>query len=46
MHSIGNKTHFCLKYNKLLAMTARPEDASTGRRRNCMVFPAMEEKLH
>jgi hypothetical protein len=39
--SIAVDTHFCLKYNRPLAMTARPDEARTGRRKNCMVLFAM-----
>lgn len=42
----GETAYFCLKYNRPLAMTARPDDARTGRRRNCTALLVMLPMLH
>lgn len=39
-------SHFCLKYSRPLATTARPDDARTGRRRNVTALLAMLLMVH
>lgn len=40
------RTDFCLKYKRPLATTARPDDASIGRRRNWTALLAILPILH